>query len=40
MRNINSTFNHEEPIEYTVEVELFYKEYKERMEIDIIGEQK
>jgi len=40
MRNINSTFNHEEPIEYTVEVELFYKEHKERMEIDIIGEQK
>ena len=40
VRNINSTFNHEEQIEYTVEIELFYKEHKERMEIDIIEGQK
>jgi len=40
VRNVNSTFNHEGLIEYTVEVELFYKEHKERTEIDIIGGQK
>ena len=37
IRNINGIFNHEEPIEHTVEVKLFYKGHKERMEIDIIG---
>jgi len=37
MRNINSIFNHKEPIEYIVEVELFYKGHKERIEIDMIG---
>ena len=25
MRNVNGIFNHEEPIEYTVEIELFYR---------------
>ena len=25
IRSVNSTFNHEEPIEYTVEIELFYR---------------
>ena len=39
-RNIDDVFNHEELIEYTVEVELFYKGYKERTEIDVIREQK
>jgi len=34
------SFNHKEPIEYTVEVKLFYRGYKEKTEIDIIGEQK
>jgi len=28
VRNIDGTFNHERPIKYTVEVELFYKEHK------------
>ena len=37
MKNIDSTFNYEEPIEHTVEVELFYRGYKERMEINVIG---
>ena len=37
MRNIDGIFNYEELIEYTVEVELFYKK---RTEIDIIGGQK
>jgi len=40
MRNVDSTFNHEGPIEHTVEVELFFKGHKERMEIDVIGGQK
>jgi len=40
MRNVNSIFNHEEPIEHTVEVELFYKGYKKRTEINMIGGQK
>ena len=40
VRNVNNIFNHEGLIEYTVEVELFYKEHKERTEIDIIGGQK
>ena len=40
VRNIDSTFNHERPIEHMVEVELFYREYKERTEIDVMGGQK
>jgi len=40
VRNVDGIFNYEGPIEYTVEVELFYREHKERTEIDIIGEQK
>ena len=36
MRNINNIFNHKEPIEHTVGVELFYRKYKERIEIDMI----
>ena len=33
---MKSIFNHKEPIEHMVEVELFYKEHKERTEIDVI----
>ena len=40
MRNMNDTFNYEKPIEYTVEVELFYKGHKKRIEIDVIEGQK
>jgi len=40
VRNVDGTFNHEELIEYIVEIELFNRGYKERMEIDVIGEQK
>jgi len=40
VRNVNSTFNHVEPIEHTVEVVLFYRRHKERTEIDVIGSQK
>jgi len=37
VRNVDSIFNHEEPVEHTVEVELFYKGHKERTEINVIG---
>ena len=40
MRNIDSTFNHEEPIDHTMEVDVFYKGHKERMEINVIKGQK
>ena len=40
VRNIDGTFNHEEPIEHTIEVKLFLKSRKERTEIDVIREQK
>ena len=40
MRNVDDTFNHEGLIEHMVEVELFFKEHKERAEIDVIGGQK
>jgi len=32
--------NKEGPIENTVEVNIYYQEHRERMEIDVIGEQK
>jgi len=40
IRNINGMFNKERPIEHTVEVNIFYKRYRERTKIDVIGEQK
>ena len=40
MRNMNGIFNHERPNEHTVEVGLFYRGHKERLEIDVIGGQK
>jgi len=40
VRNVDSIFNHKGPIEYTVEVGLFYRGHKERTEIDVIGGQK
>jgi len=40
VRNIDSTSNYEEPIEYMVEVEFFFKEHKERTSINVIGGQK
>jgi len=38
VRNIDGTFNHKESIKYIVKIKLFYKEHKERTEIDVIGE--
>ena len=40
MRNVDGTFNHKEPINYIIEIELFYKKYKEKIEIDVIRGQK
>ena len=36
IRNVNGIFNYEGPIEHIVEVELFYRGHKKRMEIDVI----
>ena len=40
VRNMDSSFNKEEPIEHTVEVNIYYQGHRERMEIDVIGDQK
>ena len=40
VRNMNGFFNRKEPIENTVEVNIYYKGHTERTEIDVIGGQK
>jgi len=40
VRNMDSSFNKEGPIEHTVEVNIYYQGHRERMEIDVIGGQK
>ena len=40
VRNVDGTLNYAGPIVDTVEVEIFFKGYKERTSIDVIGEQK
>jgi len=35
MRNVNSSFKKKEPVEHIVEVNIYYQEYRERMEIDV-----
>ena len=40
IKNVNRTFNKKKPIEYTVEVNIYYQGHKERTEIDVIGGQK
>ena len=40
VKNIDGFFNKEKPIKHIVEVNIYYQRYRERMEIDIIGEQK
>jgi len=40
IRNVDGSLNKEEPIEYTVEVNIYFKEHRERMEIDVIGGKK
>ena len=40
VRNIDGSLNKEGPIENTVKVNIYYQGHRERMEIDVIGEQK
>jgi len=40
MRNVDGSLNKERLIEHTVEVNIYYQEHRERMEIDVIGGQK
>jgi len=40
VRNVNSSFNKEGPIEYTVEINIYYLWYRKRIEINVIGGQK
>ena len=40
VRNVNGMLNYTGLIKDIVEVEIFFKEYKERMSIDVIGGQK
>jgi len=40
VRNMDGLLNKEGPIEYTVEVNIYYQGYRERTEIDTIGGQK
>jgi len=40
VRNVDGMFNKEGLIEHMVEVNIYYQEYRERMEIDVIGGQK
>ena len=40
VRNVDGMLNYVGPIVDTVEVEIFFKEHKERMSIDVIGGQK
>ena len=40
MRNVDGMFNKERPIEYTVKINIYYQEYRERTKIDVIRGQK
>jgi len=40
VRNVDGTLNKEGPIENTVEVYIYYQEYRKKTEIDMIGGQK
>ena len=40
VRNVDRSLNKEEPIEHTVEVNIYYQGHRERTEIDVIGGQK
>ena len=40
VRNMDGSLNKEGPIEYMVEVNIYYQGHRERTEIDVIGEQK
>ena len=40
VRNVDGLLNKEGPIEYMVEVNIYYQGHRERTEIDVIGGQK
>jgi len=40
VRNVDETFNKEGPIEYIVEVNIYYQRHREKTEIDVIEVQK
>jgi len=40
MRNVDSSFNKERPIEHMVKVNICYQEHREKINIDVIGSQK
>jgi len=40
VRNVDGSFNKEKLIEYTVKVNIYYQEHRERMKIDVISGQK
>jgi len=40
VQNMDSSFNKEELIEYTVEMNVYYQKHRERIEIDVISGQK
>ena len=40
IRNVNGMLNKKGPIESTIEVNIYYQRHRERMEIDIVEEQK
>ena len=40
IRNVDSFFNKKGPIEHTVEINIYYQEYRKRTEIDVIRGQK
>jgi len=40
MRNIDEILNKKRLIKNTIEVNIFYKRYREKTEIDVIGGQK
>ena len=40
VRNVDGSFNKEGSIENTIEVNIYYQEHRERIELDVIGGQK
>ena len=40
VRNMDRSLSKEGPIEYIVEVNIYYQRHRKRMEIDVIGGQK
>jgi len=38
IRNMDSFFNKEGPIEHMEEVNIYYQRYREKMKIDVIGD--